>query len=270
MKKQHISQYIVCKKVILLLWIMAVLFIAKSCSSRRMIVIDTAMMSNTQVGAPDLYNDEYVERLMLDGWPADILNTAADAYYLDDDEKNLVLAHNLVRFDPQRFAQLYVSEYTTYFDNLEFRYPGLRNVLLTQEGLAPLKELYYELLRTEPMGLLYPSKGLSSSAKLHMDYLVENNKLGHDGQGGLAARIERFGEWDHIIGENIAYGNFSAHDALLYMLIDDNVPDRSHRTIIIDPMFKLIGVAKGEHPSFSREYSYVINYAKGFKDHDPD
>ncbi len=253
--------------IIIFFWIIAILFCINSCSSRRMIVIDTSLMSTIEVGAPDLNNEEYVQRLILDGWPADILNTAADAYYLDDDEKNMVLAHNLVRFDPKRFAQLYVSEYSSYFDDLEFRYPSLRSVLLTTEGLIPLKELYRELMKTKPMELLYPSKGLSKAAQLHMDYLIEHNKRGHDGQGGLAARIERFGEWDYIIGENISYGNFSAHDALLYLLIDDDVPDRSHRTIIIDPMFKFIGVAKGEHPSFSREYSYVLNYANGFKDH---
>lgn len=267
MKPQKITTQSNIRNTLFFLLVLAVFTIPSACS-RRMILIDTSAMSTIQVGAPDLNNEEYVQRLIMDGWPADLLNTAVDADYLDDDEKNMVLAHNLVRYNPEKFAHLYVSEYTSYFDNLEFRYPGLRSILLTQEGLIPLRELYRELLKTEPMGLLYPSKGLSKSAKFHMDYLIEHNITGHEGQGGLAARIERFGEWDYTIGENIAYGNFSAHDALLYMLIDDDVPDRSHRTIIIDPMFKLIGVAKGEHPSFSREYSYVINYAKSFKKHD--
>ncbi len=228
--------------------------------------ITTGEMSRQRVGTPALTNKEYVERLTLDGWPAEILNTAAHAHYLNDDEKNLILAHNLVRHNPQQFARQYVAEYISYFRGNEFHYPGLNTILITHEGVTPAIELYRELMNTPPMGLLIPSEGLSQAADLHLQYLVRNVTRGHDGQGGMQARIERFGNWQNKIGENITYGNFSAHDALLFMLIDDQVPDRSHRQIILTPEFRLLGVAKAMHPAFPTGYSYVMNYAFHFEE----
>ncbi len=229
--------------------------------------IDTAGMSRMRVGAPGLSNEEYSRRLAADGWPVYWLNTAAEANYLDDDEKNLILAHNLVRHNPQKFAELYVTEYISCFRGNEFHYPGLRQILLTQEGKKPAVELFYQLLRTESLGLLYPAPGLHQSARLYMDYLIENDARGHDGLGGIGKRVSQFGYWKIKIGENITYGNFSAHDALLFLLIDDHVRDRSHRKVILLPEFRYVGAARGRHPSFPSGSSYVINYADFFTEH---
>lgn len=243
------------------------LLLHTSCYRIMLSRIDTSGMSRMRVGAPGLSNLEYARRLAADGWPTDSLNTAAAIGYLDDDEKNLILAHNLVRHDPQKFAKLYVTEYIAYFRGREFHYPGLRKILLTREGAKPAADLYHQLLRTEPMGLLYPTPGLSRSASLYMDYLIENDARGHDGMGGIGLRISRFGTWRTKIGENISYGNFSAHDALLFLLIDDQVRSRSHRKVILLPEFRHIGIAKGIHPSFPAGHSFVINYADYFTEH---
>lgn len=229
--------------------------------------MDTSGMSRMRVGAPGLSNMEYARRLSADGWPVDSLNTARAVEYLDDDEKNLILAHNLVRYDPERFAELYVTEYIAYFRGREFHYPGLRTIMITREGARPAIDLYRQLIRTEPLQLLYPSVGLSKSAKQYIEYLAQHNARGHDGLGGLGSRVSRFGFWKNKIGENISYGNFSPHDALLFLLIDDQVLDRSHRKVILNPEFRYIGTAKGIHPSFPTGHSYVINYADSFTKH---
>ncbi len=238
-----------------------------SCSYFFVPAIDQGDASRLRVGDPGLNNREYVARLKADGWPADSLNTAVDIDFLDDDEKNLVLAHNLVRSDPERFARLYVTEYISYFREREFHYPDIEPILLTMEGKDPAVELYYDLIRWEGAGLLFPSKGLSQAAASHVRYISELGIRGHGGQGGLRARIERFGTWERKIAENISYGNFSAHDAILYMLIDDQVFERSHRKIIMDPDFYYIGVAKDIHPRYPTGYTYVINYAHTFSEH---
>ncbi len=243
------------------------LLLHTSCYRIMLTRIDTAGMSRMRVGAPGLSNMEYARRLSADGWPADSLNTAAAVGYLNDDEKNLILAHNLVRHNPQKFAELYVTEYIAYFRGREFHYPGLRKILLTREGARPAIDLYHQLLRTEPMDLLYPTPGLHKSARLYMDYLIENDARGHDGLGGIGSRVSQFGLWKTKIGENISYGNFSAHDALLFLLIDDQVRDRSHRKVILLPEFRYVGTAKGMHPSFPAGHSYVINYADYFTEH---
>ncbi len=247
--------------------IILIMLLCASCRSIFSSYVDTSAKSLQAVGSPGINNQEYVKRLTADGWPADMLNTAKDVSYLDDDEKNLVLAHNLVRYDPKRFASLYVTEYISYFRGNEFHYPGLQKILITYEGVKPALELYRELMNTQPMGLLIPSPGLSQAADSHVNYLVKNLTRGHQGQGGLIARVERFGKWDLKLGENISYGNFSAHDALLYMLIDDQVFDRSHRRIILTPEFRFAGIAKAMHPAFPTGFTYVINYAYHFEEH---
>jgi len=238
-----------------------------SCSSQLFHRIDVSGASEMRVADPGLSNEEYATRLKADGWPADSLNTGARVAYLDDDEKNIILAHNLVRYNPRAYARLYVAEYIGYFREKEFHYPGISTIMITREGKDPARELYYELLRIRAMPLLYPSEGLSESARSHAQYLRDLGIRGHGGQGGLRARIERFGRWDVRIAENISYGNFSAHDAVLYLLIDDQVFERSHRRIILNPGFHVMGVARESHPAYPTGDTFVINYAYFFQDH---
>lgn len=240
------------------------LFISVSCTPLISSGPNPTAASTQRVADPGLDNEAYAERLRKDGWNTELLNTASDADYLDDDKKNLVLAHNLVRSDPEKFARLYVNEYISYFEDKKFMYPGLDIIMITREGVDAALELFRVLNRTSSMSLLRPSQGLSKAAASHIDYITDLGIRGHGGQGGLRARIERQGDWDTKIGENIAYGNFSAHDALLYLLIDDHVRNRNHRKIILSPDFLYIGVAKGIHPNFPTGYSYVINYAHTF------
>ena len=244
------------------------LLLLASCM-RLLLSVDYSEASIQNVADRNLSNEEYAARLEADGWPVKELNTAIDHHYLDDEEKNLVLAHNLVRYDPEKFARLYVTEYITYFDGKEFHYPGRDLIMLTKEGSEPAVELYWELRNTEPLGILFPSQGLHEAAVSHADYLVRNEIRGHGGQGGLMARIEREGEWERQIGENIAYGNFSPHDALMYMLINDKVEERTHRKNILSPGFRFIGVAMDYHPLFPDGEIYVINYAFYFREHQP-
>jgi hypothetical protein len=47
----------------------------------------------------------------------------------------MVLAHNLIRHDPVKYADLYVTEYMNYFQGKEFHYPGSDVIMLTKEGV---------------------------------------------------------------------------------------------------------------------------------------
>lgn len=239
-----------------------------ACSPLLFQKVNTESASTARVGDPGLSNEEYAMRLLADGWPVDTLNTGVNADFLDDDEKNIILAHNLVRYDPEKYARLYVAEYITYFMDKEFRYPGVETIMLTREGVSAAEELYFDLLRTRAVNLLYPSEDLSKAARSHLRYISQRGIRGHGGQGGLRARIERIGIWEERIAENIAYGSFSAHDAVMYMLIDDQVINRSHRKIILQHGLHKVGVAKGMHPAYPTGYSYVMNYAYDFTPHD--
>ena len=206
-------------------------------------------------------NAQYASYLADDGWPVKLLNTAENAKYLSDGEKNVVLAMNLIRHDPSKYAKLYVFPLLEYFDGTLLRLPG-KTPLRTREGTEAVRELYEELFETSPRPLLYPSEGMSRAATGHARYLKRTGNAGHEGRGGMSPRISRYGRWDGGIAENLHWGAENAHDAVLSLMIDDGVKNRGHRINILDPDFKYVGVGIDEHPRL--RISYVIKYAVEF------
>ncbi len=206
-------------------------------------------------------NSQYVSYLADDGWPAELLNTAATAGYLSDNEKNVVLAMNLIRHDPAKYAKLYVYPLLRYFDGNLLRIPG-KIALRTREGADAVRELYDELMETSSIPLFYPSEGMSRAAADHARYMRRTGNAGHEGRGGMSARLLRHGRWDVSIAENLHWGAENAHDAVLSLMIDDGVKNRGHRINILDPDFKYVGVGIDSHPRL--HISYVIKHAVEF------
>lgn len=206
-------------------------------------------------------NAEYEAYLTEDGWPAEKLNTGKDADYLSDDEKNLILAMNLTRYDPPKYAQLYVYPRLQYFDNALFRFPG-RTPQRTREGIEAVRELYLEYLETEPLPLFYPSEGLSRASKDHAEYMKNTGSASHEGMGGMSERASRRGQWVSGLAENLHWGTTNAHEAIMSLMIDDGVKNRGHRKNQMDPSYRKVGVAIEDHPRMRR--SYVINFAVDF------
>ncbi len=210
-------------------------------------------------------NAQYEEYLTQDGWPAEKLNTGKDAHYLSDDEKNLILAMNLTRYDPPKYAQLYVYPRLQYFEGTLFRFPG-RTPLRTREGIEAVRELYLEYLETEPVPILYPSEGLSRASADHAKYMKNTGTASHEGMGGMSARASRHGQWVSGLSENLHWGTTNAHEAIMSLMIDDGVKNRGHRINQMDPTYRKVGVAIEEHPRMRR--SYVINFAVDFIEKD--
>lgn len=224
---------------------------------------DNAPNHHAPIPPERLSNKDYAAILQGHGWPADLLNTAAGAEYLSDEEKNIILAMNLIRHDPVKYAELYVRPFITFFRGKELMIPGLAYRLLTAEGDLPAKELLRELARAEATPLFHPSEGLSRAAKSHARHQRRTGQTGHGGQGGTRSRAEREGSWLQQLAENIAYGNPNAHYAILMLMIDDGVPDRGHRVTMLKPELKVAGTAWDTHPRYQGGV-YVIKYAGGF------
>ncbi len=206
-------------------------------------------------------NAEYETYLAEDGWPAEKLNTGKDADYLTDDEKNLILAMNLTRHNPPKYAKLYVYPRLQYFDNTLFLFPG-KTPQRTREGIEAVRELYREYLETDPLPLFYPSEGLSKASEGHAKYMKKTGATSHEGGGGMSARVSRHGQWVSGLSENLHWGTTNAHEAIMSLMIDDGVKNRGHRMNQMDPSYRKVGVAIEEHPQMRR--SYVINFAVDF------
>jgi len=60
-------------------------------------------------------------------------------------------------------------------------------------------------------------------------------------------RMNRYGEWSIAFGESITYGFYDESSIILYLIIDDGVPERDDRLNIFNPLFTKCGLATGYH-----------------------
>jgi uncharacterized protein YkwD len=183
--------------------------------------------------------------------------------YLTALEKQVVAEINRVRTNPRAYAK-HVKELKKYFDGNLLKFPG-EIALQTNEGEAAVDECYEALMAAEPVDSLKPSKGMSRAAKDHAEDQGETTSTGHTGSDGSTPfdRLGRYGEWLRTAGENIDYGNNNGRRIVLSLLIDDGVASRGHRKNILNPEYKVIGVACGPHQQY--RHMCVIDFAGGFK-----
>ncbi len=141
-----------------------------------------------------------------------------------------------------------------------------RAFLQTQEGTPAVDEAMKFLQTTRPVATLGLSKGLTLAARDHVRDQGSSGATGHNGRDRSTPfqRMERYGRWQQIAGENIAYGPSTAQAVVRDLIIDDGVADRGHRTNIFQPKFRLTGVACGYHQQY--RVMCTIEYAGGYRD----
>ena len=209
-----------------------------------------------------LYSAGATER----NWKIAELHTATEAAYLTEIEKEVILEINKLRSDPARYAEEYIAPLAKKFDRKVLHYPG-DNPLLTNEGVSAVHECVRVLKRQQPLPLIYPSPGLTKAARDHVKDQSKTGRTGHTGgdRSSMRNRVERYGQWQSTIAENIAYGAKTARQIVVYLLIDDGVRDRGHRKNMLNPGFRMVGVATGTHPEYG--IMSVMNFAGGFITH---
>lgn len=213
--------------------------------------------------APGPVSDPPLES-MSPRWRQAIVDTGADAAYLTETERQVVLELNKARTDPAEYAKRYLVPLRQYFRGRLFRVPG-QTAISTNEGIVPLDECITELQQTRPLAPLEPRKGLSLAARDHAKDQGKTGATGHTGKDGSTAvsRINRYGTWDRTAGENIDYGNGTARMIVVSLLVDDGVPSRGHRRNLLDKAFTLIGVAVGPHPVY--RHMCVMDFAGAYR-----
>ncbi len=191
------------------------------------------------------------------------LNTAAKVGYLSPLEKEIIYEINLFRSNPARYAQDYIVPVAKHYDKRLLHYPGDRLAIRTQEGVAALHECVKVLSKETAKPLVLPNLELYKAASDHQKDQSRSGKTGHSGSdnSNLRTRIERHGQWQKQIAENIAYGNTSARQVIVFLLIDDGVKSRGHRITLLNPDLKFVGVACGSHPKYNT--MCVMDFAAG-------
>jgi hypothetical protein len=197
-------------------------------------------------------------------WETGKLNTASGIHYLSAFEKEVVLEINKLRSDPDRYAREYLEPMVDCYNGRKLYYPG-DLPLMTTEGVKALMECMQFLRNQEPVPVLKPDQRLTLAANDHVKDQSQSGKIGHQGhdRSGFRNRIERYGRWSGKIAENIAYGQVTPRQIVLYLLIDDGMPSRGHRKNFLTEDFRFIGVAEGTHPEY--EKMCVMEFASGFQ-----
>lgn len=195
----------------------------------------------------------------------DKLNTAANTTYLSPIEKEIILEVNRFRSNPAKYANDYIAPLSKNYNNKLLNYPGEKISIRTQEGVKALYECVSALQKATPKPIMYPSKALTKATGDHQKDQAETGKTGHTGSDNstLKERIERYGKWQVRIAENIAYGNSSARQIVIFLLIDDGVKSRAHRKNLLNTDLKLVGVSFGKHPVYRT--MCVMDFAGGME-----
>jgi uncharacterized protein YkwD len=182
--------------------------------------------------------------------PASSKADLPDRSYLSPVESGVVAEINLARTDPKVYAK-FLREYRALIHNGVYEQPGEIGVQL-EEGTRAVDEAIGYLERQAALGPLTASKGLSSAAKTQAVDQGRSGATGHSGSDGSSPfdRMNRYGKWQVIAGENIAYGSGDARGIVIQLIVDDGVASRGHRDNIFKPSFKVVGIGVGPHPKY--------------------
>lgn len=175
-------------------------------------------------------------------------------------DKAVMKEMNIARAEPLKYAE-YIKEFRKNFEGKFLRLPGMVNVIETNEGVAAVDEAINFLTRQKPLAPLAWSLNLAAAAADLAQEQAKSGATGHNGlkSGGILARAKRHQVKGKMIGENIAYGPNSARAMVMQLLIDDGVPNRSHRKNQFNPHFDMVGVFCGAHPRY--ETMCVMDFA---------
>ncbi len=181
--------------------------------------------------------------------------------HLSSSAGQVVREMNLARQHPDVYAG-YLEKLRGNFHGNLFVLPG-RTILRTREGISALNEAIRFLRRSRPLRALACSPGISMAAAEHVADQA-TGVFGHSGsdQSDPAERMNRYGTWSTLWGENISYGKSSARDMVITLIIDDGLRGRKHRKNIFNPAFNFAGAAVGPHARYRTVSN--IDFAGGY------
>jgi uncharacterized protein YkwD len=168
---------------------------------------------------------------------------------------------NLARQDPALYAT-YVEALRSRFDGRFIIFPGSAKWRM-KEGLGAVEETMRFLRNVRPEQPLTLSAGMCRAAADHCADQAAG-RTGHRGsdRSSPGDRLNRYGIWRGLWGENIAYGKGSAREIILALIIDDGRLARTHRKNIFDRNFNYAGVAYGPHALYGSVCT--IDFASGY------
>jgi uncharacterized protein YkwD len=166
---------------------------------------------------------------------------------VDTRERNILSELNELRSDPTAFAKKLEARRKFYTGNV-LRLPK-EVPLRTREGEAALDEAIRALRGRTALPQIEFSRALSRAARDHVRDVGKKGLVMHEGTDGSSPseRLKRYASDVGGVGEVISFGPEKAESVVIDLIVDDGVPDRGHRKILLDGRLRYAGIACGPH-----------------------
>ncbi|WP_421940717.1 CAP domain-containing protein [Pedobacter sp.] len=180
-------------------------------------------------------------------------NTAANAPYLTDEEKNIVLYMNLIRLDGEKFYYTFLEDYINNYNAKVRKYRNYNELRITRSN-SYYVSLLKHLRGVKNLPMFYPDERLTILSRNHAVDLNRNNLESHESSNGdkFNKRLSRYFP-NRAMSENIDFGYSNSLDIVCHLLLDCGVPSLGHRFNLLDQKYKLntVGVSIQPHPSYT-------------------
>jgi len=154
---------------------------------------------------------------------------------------------NQMRSNPAAYAAK-VAGRRQYYKSRALQLPG-QIPIQTTEGVAALDEAVRVLRATKPLPPVAASRALNRAAADHVRDIGPKGLVSHEGtnHSSPSARVSRYATDFSMIAEVISFGPDDPASVVIDLLVDDGVPTRGHRKILLEPDLRVVGVACGKH-----------------------
>ena len=150
-------------------------------------------------------------------------------------DQQLIEELNRLRSDPAKYAS-HLEDRLKYYRKNILRLPN-QVPLVTKEGDRAVKEAIRALRSTHSLPTLKEDKGLAAAARDHVREIGPKGLMQH-------SRIPPG------VGEVMSFGPERSRDVVIELLVDDGVPNRGHRKLLLDSKFRYAGASCGPHKTY--------------------
>lgn len=182
---------------------------------------------------------------------------------VDELKDRIIKEHNKVREDPKSYITLLKNHLGLIKDNVLIIPEELKLKLI--EGEKSYNDAIQFLEKQDPIKPLVHSEEISKAANDHAVEIGSNGTFTHESLDGknTAERIEKYIEWDGACCESIEFGNRSAENIIISLLVDDGIDHRPHRINMFSKELAYFGIGVSEHKTYG--VVTVINYVAGVR-----
>ena len=189
-----------------------------------------------------------------------LLNTAANATYMNAFERDIIREMNFARVYPAVYADIVGK----FIEKKSEIWKGLN-----KDEIEATYELIDQLKKAKPLGLLYPKECLYLAAEKHGLDCKNREFTDHTGSDGSSPfdRIKKF--CDGVIGSENIVGTVDGdvRVSVIALLVDDGISNRGHRYNILNPEWKYVGCyfyenKKQEYPQYYILGGCIQNFSK--------